>query len=72
MLLPLAGECMFCPAAEHVQATTTYTDRFGYVYLLCPRHYEPLRQWKHRLVERERKRQSGRGILKASDFVRHG
>lgn len=70
MLLPLAGECMFCPRTEHQPATNTFTDTKGYVYLLCPRHYEPLRQWKHRLVERERKRQSGRGILKASDFLR--
>jgi hypothetical protein len=62
---------MFCNRAEHVLATNQYVDRFGYVYLLCPRHYEPLRRWKHRLVERERKRQEGRGILKASDFLRH-
>jgi histone acetyltransferase (RNA polymerase elongator complex component) len=72
VLLPLAGECMFCPRAEHQPATNQYADRFGYVYLLCPRHYEPLRQWKERLRQRERKRQSGRGILKASDFVRQG
>ena len=63
---------MFCSRYEHVLATNAYTDRFGYVYLLCPRHYEPLRQWKERLRQREAKRQSGRGILKASDFVRQG
>ena len=40
---------MFCPRAEHAPATNTFTDTSGYVYLLCPRHYEPLRQWKERL-----------------------
>ena len=64
---------MFCPRAEHVPATNTFTDTTGgkpYVYLLCPRHYEPLRVWKERLRQRERKRQEGRGILTADDFVR--
>ena len=48
MLLPLAGECMFCPAADHAPATNTFTDSKGYVYRLCPRHYEPLRAWQLR------------------------
>ena len=70
MLLPAPGECMFCPKGEHSVATNQYVDRFRYVYLLCPRHYEPLRDWQERLRRREIKRQSGRGILKADDFLR--
>ena len=60
---------MFCAKAHHVLASNTYTDRFGYVYLLCPRHYEPLRDWQERLRLRERKRQQGRGILTVDDFL---
>jgi len=70
----LPGVCCLCPH-DHARGTWvpsvgTFTDRTGYTYHLCERHYRPIRAWLARLAEREAKRRRG-GILTAEDFLRH-
>ena len=67
--------CCLCgdKLGRHPQrAVGHWTDRWGYTYHLCARHYEPIRRALLPggvLAVRETRRRAG-GILTADDFLR--